>query len=155
MTDILINRVGVDTARLDTALRADLGAAIVGMSAGPYGVRVHFAAAPSPAEAARAQAIVMAHRSLALTADKTVLQADGSDTAVITCADSAIAADAAITYTVWLDGDEYTGLTSAPVAAGQVQLALTVSDPGVYRIEIARVGAGNYDTGDLTLNAVL
>lgn len=154
MVDLPINRTGVDTPRLDAALRASLGAAIVGMSAGPYGVRVHFAAAPTPAEAAQAEAIVSAHRSLTLTADKRTLQADGVDTAIITCADPRLAADSTVSYTVWLDDAEYTAPTSAPVTAGQVQLALATSDPGIYRIEIARVGVGNHETGDLTLNAI-
>lgn len=153
MTDILIERGGVNVARLNTRLAAHFGAHYRGLSTGRYGVRVHLAAAPSTADVTWAETIVNAHRSLTLTADQRIIPADGVATATITCADAAIAFDAAVTYTVWLDDGEYTAPTSAPVTDGQVQLALMTEDAGTYRVEIARQGSGNYETGDITITA--
>ncbi len=66
MDEVQIERVGVNVAQLETELRAKLGADVLGVSAGPYGVRVHLRGAPNArARAQQAQAVraaVLAHR---------------------------------------------------------------------------------------------
>lgn len=153
MIDLVIERMSVTAARLDQQLRSEFNEIMAGISTGPYGVRIHFLQPPTSVQQVQAQTIVNAHRSLALITSKPVIQANGSDAAMITCGASAIDGDSTVTYTVWLDDEEYTAPTSVPVTAGQVQLNLSTNDPGAYRIEIARQGTGNFETGEIVIYA--
>jgi hypothetical protein len=98
-------------------------------------------------------AFIAAHSSLNVTSNKTTIIADGTDTATITCSAAAIAADASVDYAVWLDGVLYSEPASAPVASGAVTLTLATQEPGEYLIEIKRRGAGNYESGYITIRA--
>jgi hypothetical protein len=153
MGEVLIVRSNVAPAQLDDRLRSHFSANYGGVSTGPYGVRVHFDGAPSTADSTWANTIVNAHRSLELSVDQAIITADGVDTATITCADSAIALDSNVTYTVWLDGEVFTEPATAAVTSGEVQLTLTTEEAGLYRVEIARQGAGNYETGEIFITA--
>ena len=131
---------------LDATLRGVMGSDIAGVSVGIYGVAVHFLVAPGAGDSV-ATSILNAHNSLSVSSDKSSIDADGSDTATITCNDAAIAGDSDVDYTVWLDGEVYTATTSTSVSGGQAQLTLATQDPGEYLIEIKRQGASNYESG--------
>lgn len=97
------------------------------------------------------ETVVTAHNSLGVTIDKTTLNADGTDTATITCADALIAGDANLDYVVWVDNAIYTERSSAPVVNGQVELALTTEVAGEYLVELSRQGVTAYATGYVTI----
>lgn len=67
---------------IDAAMRA-AGFDIYGVSAGPYGVIVHFAEMPSPEQAQTALALIDAHDPVFLSVDKTQITADGVDFATV------------------------------------------------------------------------
>lgn len=66
MTDILIER-SANIEALEAELRADLGALVKGVSAGPYGVILHLAADAAPHAIQQARAIAAAHDPAILT----------------------------------------------------------------------------------------
>ena len=61
MDEVQVKRVGVNLAQLQGELRAVFGADVLGVSAGPYGVRVHLARELKDAERAQVEALVQAH----------------------------------------------------------------------------------------------
>ena len=61
MDEVRVKRAGVQVAQLTEELRAVFGADVLGVSAGPYGVRVHLARALKAAERAQVEALVQAH----------------------------------------------------------------------------------------------
>lgn len=60
MTDILIERAA-NIEALEAELRADLGALVKGVSAGPYGVVIHLGAEAATRDIQQARAIAAAH----------------------------------------------------------------------------------------------
>ncbi len=100
-----------------------------------------------------AQAILNGHGTLALTSDKTVIAANGTDVGVMTVNSPVLLSDSALTYTVWLDGEIYTAPSSVVVSAGQAQLSLSTEIPGEYLVEIKRQGAGKYESGYVQIQA--
>lgn len=56
----------------------------VGMSTGPYGVRVHLSEAPTPAEQTAVENAITAHDPALLSADKDTIANDGADVVTIT-----------------------------------------------------------------------
>ncbi len=61
MDEVQVQRTGVNVAQLTDELRAIFGADVLGVSSGPYGVRVHLAREPKDAERAQIEALVKAH----------------------------------------------------------------------------------------------
>ncbi len=61
MEDVLVKRAGVNVAQLQEELGAVFGADVLGVSAGPYGVRVHLARELEDEERAKIEALVEAH----------------------------------------------------------------------------------------------
>ncbi|MBL8162622.1 MAG: hypothetical protein JNJ61_11600 [Anaerolineae bacterium] len=67
MKDIVVERGSVNIEALDTDLRSALGSQFVGVSAGPFGLRVHLADGATAAQETQAQQIVVAHDPARLT----------------------------------------------------------------------------------------
>jgi hypothetical protein len=105
------------------------------------------------ANVAPAQAVLNGHGVLAITADKTVIAANGTDVATLTVNSPLLLSDSTVLYTVWVDGEIYTIASSAPVSSGQVQLSLSTEVPGEYLVEVKRQGAGKYESGYITVQA--
>ena len=61
MDEVQVKRADVNVGQLERELRAAFGADVVGVSVGPYGVRVHVGRALKDAERAQAEALVQAH----------------------------------------------------------------------------------------------
>lgn len=61
MEDVLVKRANVNLGQLQEEVGAVFGADVVGVSAGPYGVRVHVARELKDAERARIAELVAAH----------------------------------------------------------------------------------------------
>lgn len=98
-------------------------------------------------------AVLTGHNSLPVSSDKSVLAADGNDTATIICNAPALANDISVDYGVWLNGSVYSAVATAPVVSGTVTLTLTTEEAGEYLIEMRRRGVGNYQSGYITLQA--
>ena len=139
-------------AGLDSLLRSALGASIAGISVRFDQLDVHFLSAPGAPDSLADQ-IVNTHNTLIVSVDQSIIAADGIETATITCADPVIAGDSEVVYRVWLDEDVYSAPSSASVSGGSVELTLTTEDAGIYVVEIKRHGAGNYQTGYITIEA--
>jgi hypothetical protein len=143
--------VGSVTA-VDARLRSALTTSIAGISVRDNHLEVHFLSAPGAPDNLATQ-IVNAHNTLLVTVDQSVIAADGLDIATITCADPVILGDTSIEFTAWLDDAPYTTPSIAPVSGGVAELTLTTEDAGIYLIEIKRTGAGDYQTGYITIQA--
>lgn len=125
MHDELFAGVNAEVGALDAALRAD-GIGITGVSAGPYGIIVHLLSAD---DAGAAAGVVDAHDPVWISVDKTLISADGSDTATITVrAPKAGAAP----VTLLVDG------VSTPVMLtdGVGTLSVAAADPGVIDVSV-------------------
>ncbi|CAG0964492.1 hypothetical protein ANAEL_00821 [Anaerolineales bacterium] len=100
-----------------------------------------------------AQAVLNGHGVLALISDKSVIAANGTDTAVITVNSPLLLSDSVAIYTVWLDGQVYTAPSDVVISGGQAQLSLSTEIPGEYLVEIKRQGAGRYESGYIQIQA--
>ncbi len=63
MEDVLVKRADVNLGQLQEELRAVFGADVLGVSVGPYGVRVHLARELKDAERAQVEALVQTHEA--------------------------------------------------------------------------------------------
>ncbi|MDX2138002.1 MAG: hypothetical protein SF123_07890, partial [Chloroflexota bacterium] len=98
---------------------------------------------------------------LTVVANKSVIQADNSDSASIICNSPILAADASVGYIVHftgtIDGTAYeageyaTG--TAPVESGVVTLTLAVDFAGSYRVTLRRA-TPNREFGTVVVSAV-
>ncbi len=100
------------------------------------------------------QAVIAAHNSLTISSDKAVIQANGVDTATITCSDTTIVADAALDYQVHdLESGSLEMAGTLDVVSGTATLLFTSALAGTYLIELSRQGSGHYETGYIEVEA--
>lgn len=115
---------------LDAAIRAELGEAVSGISLGapdPEGrrLRVHFTDTPTPEQEAAAGAVIDAHDPVFLSVDKTTIQADGIDEAVVTIR-------AASPVTLIVNGQD----VAVELENGVGELGVTSDGPQTIRIVV-------------------
>ncbi len=100
------------------------------------------------------QAVVATHNSLSVSSDEATIQADGTDTATITCSDAVIAPDSILDYQVYnLETGSLEMAGTVDVVSGIATLLFTTALAGTYLIELARQGSGNYETGYIEVEA--
>lgn len=150
MINVQTTRQTIYPGRLDNTIKTALPSAI-GISTGWYGVVAHLPDGASQSDEQLALSVLKAHDTLNVVTDKATIQADGSDTATITCDDPALAGDADFAYTVWLDGEVYDNGTDTP-SGGVATLTLATNIAGIYEIEIRR-NTGDYASGVTTVEA--
>jgi hypothetical protein len=148
MYAVTVVKASTQSAGLDGAARAALGAKTTGVSSGPYGLTIWLVDdVPSPVDLQMAEDVLAGHNSLILTQDKETITADGEDVATVQVA----LADPEFDYTVWLDGEKFAeGYDS--VVGGQAVVELTSTMAGTFLIEIRR-RQGDYASGYSTVVA--
>lgn len=151
MQNVVVAKPGIRTDALNVAVRSALGVQTTGVSVGSYGMIAHLVDGATSGDIALAEAVLNGHNTLVVGTDKATITADDSDTATITCSDAGLGADAAIDYTVWLDGELF-AQGSDNVVGGTVSLTLKSAVAGTFVIEIRRQ-SGNYASGYVTVEA--
>lgn len=140
-------------ATLDTAARFALATCTGAARGGDWGKIVFpLNHTITSEENTLAQTVINAIDTLTVATDKATIDADDTDTATITCNDSAIASDTEVEYRIYLNGALYSEGT-APVAAGEMEdLTLTAPVSGTYRVDIHRTN-DDFATGSVTITA--
>lgn len=137
----------VQSAALDAAIRGSLGSKLIGVSS--YGnarpISLWMDDSALPADDAAAQSAGLAHDPVFLSADKTSIQANGTDAATVTILTPKQGA-AAVTLSVSVNG----GAPSDWIPALPTD-TFTASDPGTYAITVKN--PSNRSTDQLTITA--
>jgi hypothetical protein len=152
----------LDFAWLDGVLRGVLDARFTGITLTEQRVIVHMIERPSAADWSMIDQIIRTGSfGLTVVANKSVIQANNSDSATIVCNSPILAADASVSYVVHftgtIDGTPYeageyaTG--TASVESGVVTLTLAVDFAGSYRVTLRRAAPAR-EFGTVVVNAV-
>jgi hypothetical protein len=132
---------------IDLALKNALGQKIVGASAGGGKMRAHLVGNSSIADENAARGVLEHYGSLAMTVDKTSIQANGTDIATIS-----YAANGVVDWVAYVDGMEYSRGEETAVN-GVVTLMLAVDDAGEYEVHVIE-RTGNCSSGSVMVLGV-
>jgi hypothetical protein len=131
----------------DMCARLVGGADVIGVSTGPYGTIVHLVDGASSAVQASINAMFDNIGSLTVLATKSQIDADDSDSSVVTT----VTTESTMDYLVLLDGDEY-ARDSVSVVAGVATVTLATAIEGVYQVIF--INPDGSATGEVSIEAV-